>query len=125
MPAAPTPANEAERLAALAALGILHTEPSPDFDIFPVLASKLFNAPMAAVSFVAADTQWFKASVGLDVSETPRDESFCAYTIMDPSATMCVADATADARFADNPLVTGSFGLRRGRRAMCAGRQAA
>lgn len=112
MPAAPPPENESERLAALIALGIIGTERTTEFDIFPVLAQTLFSVPIAAISLVEESRQWFKASVGLNVTETARDASFCAHAILNPTETLCVPDATKDPRFADNPLVTGEFGLR-------------
>lgn len=112
MPAAPLPENENERLAALIALGIVGTERTTEFDIFPALARTLFSTPIAAVSLVEKDRQWFKASVGLDVTETDRDSSFCAHAILNPGETLCVPDATKDPRFADSPLVVGEFGLR-------------
>ena len=112
MSAAPTPIDESERLAALIALEIVGTERSAEFDIYPVLAKRLFSTPIAAISLVDGERQWFKASVGLDVSETPRDASFCAHAILSPTEALCVPDATKDPRFADNPLVTGDFGLR-------------
>jgi diguanylate cyclase (GGDEF)-like protein len=112
MPAAPIAANETDRLAALMALDIVGSPPTAEFDLFPGLAGKLFNAPIAAISFIEADRQWFKASVGLEVTETPREQSFCAHAILDPGEILYVPDATKDPRFADNALVTGAFGLR-------------
>ena len=112
MSAAPYSENENERLAALIALSIVETEPTTEFDIFPALARTLFSTPIAAVSLVDKDRQWFKASVGLDVTETTRDSSFCAHAILNPTETLYVRDARQDPRFADNPLVIGEFGLR-------------
>ncbi len=112
MSAAPLSENENERLAALIALGIVGTERTAEFDIFPALARTLFSTPIAAISLVEKDRQWFKASVGLDVTETSRDSSFCAHAILKPGETLCVSDATKDPRFAGNPLVVGEFGLR-------------
>lgn len=112
MPAAALPKNENERLAGLSALRILDTQGTADFDLFPELASALFSAPMAAISLIDRDRQWFKASVGLDVVETPRESSFCAHAILDPTGMLCVPDATRDPRFADNPDVVGGPGLR-------------
>ena len=112
MVAAALPDNEHERLAALIALGILGTDHTTEFDIYPSLVSKAFSAPIAAISLVDQDRQWFKASVGLDVTETPRDSSFCAHAILNPDEVLYVPDATKDDRFADNPLVVGEFGLR-------------
>jgi hypothetical protein len=85
MPPAPLPENETERLATLVALKLLDTERSRQFDIFPVLASRLFSMPVAAISLIDRDRQWFKASVGVDVPQTPREVSFCAHTILEPS----------------------------------------
>ncbi len=112
MAAAAVPENEADRQAALLMLQILDTQKAVDFDIFPELASALFSAPISAISLIDHDRQWFKASIGLDVSQTPRATSFCAHAILEPTATLCVPDATRDPRFADNPLVTGDAGVR-------------
>ncbi len=112
MPPAPLPDDEDERVSALLALRILDTEPEAEFDIFPALASKLFGAPIAAITLVGRDRQWFKASVGLDFTETTRDASICAHAILRPNEALCVPDATKDPRFSDNPLVVGDFGLR-------------
>ena len=112
MAAAALPENENERLASLAALQILDTQRTAEFDILPELVSSLLSTPIAAISLVDRDRQWFKASVGLDVAETPRESSFCAHAILDPTGVLCVPDATKDPRFADNPLVIGDLGLR-------------
>lgn len=100
--------NEVElaRLAALAALDVLDTPAEREFDIIAELAADRFNTPIALVSLIAADRQWFKARVGLDISETARDVSFCAHAI-EGDDVMVVPDATKDPRFADNPLVLG------------------
>jgi diguanylate cyclase (GGDEF)-like protein len=113
MPPAPLPTNESARLAALAALEILDTPAEEVFDSFARVASALFDAPVAAVSLIAADRHWFKAVCGLPgVSEVPRDVSFCAHAILEPGAVLAVPDAAADPRFSDNPLVTGGPGIR-------------
>ncbi len=75
------------------------------------LASEIFAVPIAAVSLVADDRQWFSASCGLDCRETTRDEAFCAHTILSEGP-LVVEDATRDPRFRDNPLVTGEPGIR-------------
>lgn len=105
------PANEAERLQALRALAILDTPPEERFDRVTRLAARLLGVPKAYVSLVDSDRQWFKSSVGMTTSETPREISFCGHAILgdDP---MVVEDAAADPRFADNPLVTGDEGMR-------------
>ena len=105
MISAPIPENEAERLEALRRYQILDTRSDPVFDDLAALASYVCGTPIALVSLVDSDRQWIKARVGLDVSETPRDVSFCAHTIL-ANDTMVVEDALADSRFADNPLVT-------------------
>lgn len=102
---APIPENEVARLEALRRYQILDTRSDPAFDDLAALASYVCGTPIALVSLVDSDRQWIKARVGLDVSETPRDVSFCAHTIL-ANDTMVVEDALADNRFADNPLVT-------------------
>jgi PAS domain S-box-containing protein len=102
---APLPPDEPQRLAALHRLRLLDTPPEPLFDGFARLAAQICETPIALVSLVDAERQWFKANVGLPGSnETPREVSFCAHTILgDPL--LEVPDALADARFADNPFV--------------------
>ena len=112
MPAAAKLAYETERLQALFALNILESEQSAEFDVFPELTSRLFDVPVAAISLVDKDRQWFKASVGMTESETPIEHSFCAHAILNPDEILVVPDATKDPRFADNIQVTGEFGLR-------------
>lgn len=112
MPPAHLPPHEAARLAALESLNVLDTPATEVFDSFVRVARNLFETPIAAVSLVARDRQWFKAIHGLPVSETPRDLSFCAHAILHPAPAMVVPDATRDPRFADNALVTGDPGIR-------------
>lgn len=101
------PENEHERLAALYELGILDTPAEERFDRLTRLATRLFDVPMALISIIDKDRQWFKSCTGLcDVSETPRSISFCGHAILSADA-MVVPDALKDKRFADNPLVTG------------------
>lgn len=106
MQSPPIPVAEPARLAALRRLLLLDTEPEERFDRIVRLASDVLGAPMAVVSLVDADRQWFKASVGMDACETPRSVSFCGYAINEPSGRFVVEDAAADARFADSPIVT-------------------
>lgn len=98
------PADEAERLGALRAMRVLDTDPEERFDRFTRLAKRLFGVPIALVSLVDADRQWFKSRQGLEVTETPRELSFCGHAILAEDA-MVVSDALDDERFADNPLV--------------------
>jgi len=101
---APLPANERERLQVLLRYEILDTGSERQFDDLTFLASHICQTPIALISLVDKDRQ-FKARVGLSVSETSRDISFCAHAILQPNI-FIVRDATEDARFADNPLVT-------------------
>lgn len=104
---APIPANDAERLAALYALLLLDTPPEERFDKIVEFAAREFDVPIALISLIDADRQWFKANVGLEgTCETGRDISFCGHAIL-RAEIMMVPDALQDARFADNPLVTG------------------
>jgi PAS domain S-box-containing protein len=100
------PADDAERVAALDALRILDTPPEERFDRLTRLATHVFDVPIALVSLVDADRQWFKSCVGIDSHQTDRSISFCGHAINEP-ITFVVEDASLDERFADNPLVTG------------------
>ena len=108
---APIPANEDERLKALRDLLILDTPPEERFDRIVQFARDEFDVPIALLSLVDGDRQWFKARVGLDAEETARDISFCGHAILQPDVFL-VPDASQDARFADNPLVTGGPQIR-------------
>lgn len=99
------PANEASRLESLRALQVLDTDAEERFDRLTRLAQRMFDVPIALVSLVDADRQWFKSAAGLDASETPRDISFCGHAILGDEV-FTVADASQDLRFSDNPLVT-------------------
>lgn len=99
------PVDEASRVGALRELDVLDTPPEDRFDRLTRLAAAAFDVPIALVSLVDADRQWFKSCYGLDVSETSRDEAFCAH-VVHQHADMVVPDTLQDGRFADNPLVT-------------------
>ena len=107
-PSFPPPlVDEPARLAALTALGVLDTPPDAEIDVITRLAADRFGTPIALVSLVDGERQWFKSRYGLAVSETARRDSFCAHTLAHDGV-MAVCDARSDARFAANPLVTGA-----------------
>src|SRR5690606_22106638 len=104
MKTAPIPHNEKERLAALHALLILDTPPEQRFDRITEFAAAEFDAPICLISLVDENRQWFKSRIGIDVCETPRSLSFCAYALHS-TETLVVPDTHADERFADHPVV--------------------
>jgi len=99
------PDNELIRLDTLRSLNILDTPAEERFDRLTRLAKRMFGVPMALVSLIDENRQWFKSCNGLDASETARDISFCGHAILGEEIFL-VPDAAADERFADNPLVT-------------------
>lgn len=104
----PAPAHdEPARLKALRAYGILDTAAEQSFDDLARLAALCCEAPIALISLVDRDRQWFKAHIGIETRATPRDLSFCAHAILQPEQVMEVPDARLDPRFALNPTVTG------------------
>lgn len=107
MTPAPVLANDAERLRVLRELLILDTPPEERFDRIVGFAAEEFDMPIALLSLVDEQRQWFKARVGLDACETSREISFCGHAILQ-SELFEVLDAALDPRFADNPLVTGA-----------------
>ncbi len=108
---APLPANEASRLQELHQYQVLDTPPETAFDRITHMAAQRFGTPIALISLVDSDRQWFKSHHGLDATETPRDLAFCAHAILD-NTVMVVHDALLDDRFAYNPLVTGAPDIR-------------
>jgi len=102
---APLPDDEEQRLSALHALGIIDTPTEERFDKITLIVKKVFSVPIAIITLVDKDRQWFKSSQGLTVCETPRDISFCGHAIL-KDAPFVVTDTHLDERFYDNPLVT-------------------
>lgn len=111
MQAPAIPASEERRLSTLRALGLLDTPPDRRFDAVTRAAARLFAVPIALITLVDDQRQWFKSRVGLEAAETHRDISFCGHAIHGRDIFL-VPDAVADARFASNPLVTGDPGIR-------------
>ena len=111
MPAAPFPADEALRLDALHSTGLLDSSSEPAFDRITRLVARALDVPIALISLVDEERQWFKSRVGVNAVQTPREQAFCAHAILETEP-LVVPDATADVRFADNPLVTGAPDIR-------------
>lgn len=110
---APIPTNEPERVGHLCGLGVLDSKPDPRFDSITQLACMIFKVPIALVSLVDSDRQWFKSVQGLDTDHTNRKSSFCAWTLLpEHPEVLVVRDARLDARFANNALVTGPPDIR-------------
>ncbi|MEL6555899.1 MAG: GAF domain-containing protein [Cyanobacteria bacterium J06621_11] len=100
------PENEERRIQKLLSYRVLDTAQESAYDDISTIAAQICDTSTAVVSLVDSSRQWFKATVGLDASETPRDVAFCAHAILHTEV-MVVPDAKADYRFANNPLVTG------------------
>ncbi|MBB3048664.1 diguanylate cyclase (GGDEF)-like protein [Litorivivens lipolytica] len=105
------PENEAERLEELLALEVLDTPNEDRFDRITRLASRLLHKPIALVSLVDADRQWFKSRTGLSATETSREISFCGHVVQNAEP-LIVEDTLLDPRFADNPLVVSGLEMR-------------
>lgn len=104
--------EDADRLAVLHGLNALDTAADPDFDRISRLAATMMQAPIALVTLLDAERQWFKSCVGLDETETATDISFCAHAIAAGDEPLVVTDAAVDPRFSANPLVTGAHHVR-------------
>lgn len=103
---APLPLNETQRLQGLHGYEVLDTPAEAAFDDLTLLATQICGVPIAMVSLVDENRQWFKSKLGISAAETSRDIAFCAHTILQPHQVLEVHDAGADPRFADSPLVT-------------------
>lgn len=99
--------HEEERIKLLESYSILDTLEEEEYDNLTMIASQLCGTPIALISFVDEERQWFKSHRGLDISETSRDYSFCAHAINDPKNVFIIPDARNDIRFHDNPIVSG------------------
>ncbi|MEM7514952.1 MAG: ATP-binding protein, partial [Bacteroidota bacterium] len=101
------PSNEEERLLALEAYNVLDTLPEEEYDAITKIAAQICGTPIALISLVDKDRQWFKSKQGLGAAETPRDISFCGHAINAPDELFEVSNSLEDPRFFDNPLATG------------------
>ncbi len=108
----PIPQNETERLQALRDLKLLDTPAEENFDSITRIASEICGVPVALVSLIDQDRQWFKAKHGIDIAETPREISFCGHAICAKDEIFTVTDAQKDPRFFDTPLVIGDANVR-------------
>ena len=102
----PLPRDEAKRLRLLAGYRVAGTPPEPEYDRFADLAAKLFNVPVALITFVDKEKVWLKARSGLELSELSRGDAFCAHTILADDV-FVIPDTRSDPRFAENPFVVG------------------
>jgi len=102
---APRPAYERDRQRAVDASGVLRSPPDPVLHHLVLKTARLFDAPMAGVSIIDRDRQWYAARIGIEARETARAISFCAHAILQPREPLVIPDALADERFAGNPVV--------------------
>ncbi|MDQ8184918.1 GAF domain-containing sensor histidine kinase [Pelagicoccus sp. SDUM812002] len=112
MTIAPFPEDEPDRLEALKRYGILDTEAEELFDSIAKIAATICDVPIALISLIDEERQWFKSRIGIDAQETPREYAFCSHAILDPESLLVVTDASIDPRFRENPLVTGEPDIR-------------
>ena len=111
-PRIPVPVNEPSRLLALQSYDIMDSGQEPRYDDITLLASRICRTPMASISLINENRQWFKSKVGLEGAETPRELAFCAHALMEPDKLLTVFDARLDDRFAAHPSVTGDPHIR-------------
>lgn len=111
MKVAPKPANEQARIEELKSYEILDTLPEKDFDDLTLLASEICQTPIALITLIEEERQWFKSKVGIDGTETTRRDSFCSHTIIQDQV-LVVPDSLKDDRFSDNPFVTNAPNVR-------------
>ncbi len=111
MPAAALPPEEDARLRNLKQYLVLDSPPEKAFDSITQYAAKYFDVPVALITLIDQNRQWFKACFGVDINETPRDVAFCSYAILSDDI-LVIPDATLDPRFSDNPLVIGEPNVR-------------
>ena len=112
MTAAELPKNEADRLAELDSFDVLDTMPEQAYDDITLLASQICGTPLALMTLIDHDRQWFKSKVGTDLDETSRDVAISAHAILDPADVFVIEDLSADDRFAGNPFVSGEKPVR-------------
>ena len=103
------PENEQSRILQLEQLQLLESASDPNFDIITRLASVICDVPVALISLVSEDKQWFKSKIGWDLCESDREISFCAHAILKPKNVTLVPDSRLDDRFKDNPLISADF----------------
>jgi GAF domain-containing protein len=101
----PVPENETSRLKALQEYKVMDTLPEQAYDNFTKLAALICNTPIALITLLDEERQWFKSRLGIERSEIPREDAICNHTIVMPDNIMVVSDATQDGRFVNNPLV--------------------
>src|ERR1700761_299778 len=107
MPNSPLPENEQDRLIALQSYHIFDTAEEKDFDDLASLAAAICQVPIALITFIDEERQWFKSHVGTSLTENTRDLSFCTHLIASQDDVMVVPDAALDKRFVNNPVING------------------
>jgi len=106
MKVASLPENESARLSALASYQLMDSEQEQEYDDLAMLAAEICQTPVALITLIGEQRQWFKSRYGTELTENHRDYTFCSHAIIDDQEIMIVSDATEDSRFFDNPMVT-------------------